>query len=208
MPQPHIPPKEDNIDTTELALNWPLEDHPEMIRKRNLEWSRYQGNYTVRMVHGQDLYLCPGDAYSEKLFVYRRQHIGLLLALARIPIEGVAIDIGANIGYVSAWLAKRPDVTKLFSFEPNPRLAPILRKNVDPRKGEIISQAVGAKSGTIEIGIHRTNSGWSGPSTTNEVADRVAVDGTSIDDFALNTPPLPAKDPPSSKSTLKGRNLR
>lgn len=39
------------------------------------------------------------------------------------------------------------------------------------------------------MGIHRTNSGWSGPSATSQVADLVTVGATSIDDFALGAAP-------------------
>ena len=123
------------------------------------------------MVHGQWLHLLPRDAYSQKLFsqklfVFRRQHIGLLLALARISLAregspGLAVDVGANIGYTAAWLAMRRDVRHVIAVEPNPTLVPLLERNLGAR-GTGIHAVATRESGRSEFPLNGIDSSWSG----------------------------------------------
>ena len=119
------------------------------------------------MVHGQSLHLLPGDAYSEKLYVFRRQDIGLLLALARVSLlspsgeRAIAVDVGANVGYNATWLALRADVNSIIAIEPNPRLVPVLEGNLGDR-GHVVHAVATRQNGQREFPVNPVNSSWSG----------------------------------------------
>lgn len=144
-----------------------LEVEPSEIEHRRASWLVYESDTAVRMVHGQSLHLLPGDSYSETLYVFRRQHIGLLLALARIPLvarggtPAIAVDVGANVGYTAAWLATRSDISNVIAIEPNPNLVPLLQRNLGAR-GTAIHAVATAESGQREFPVNSINSAWSG----------------------------------------------
>ena len=143
-----------------------LEAEPSDIEHRRKSWQSYDAGTAVRMMHGQSLHLLPRDASSEKLFVFRRQHIGLILALARISLArggsaGLAVDVGANVGYVAAWLAMRSDVQRVLAVEPNPRLVSLLEKNLGAR-GTVIHAVATRESGRREFPVDLVNSSLSG----------------------------------------------
>lgn len=143
-----------------------LEVEPSEIERRRASWPLYDSNTAVRMVHGQSLHLLPEDRYSEKLYVFRRQHIGLLLALARVSLgsrgtPALAVDVGANVGYTAAWLALRSDVSAVIAIEPNPSLVPLLRRNLGAR-GTAIHAVATAESGQLEFPLNPIDSSWSG----------------------------------------------
>lgn len=144
-----------------------LEGEPSEIEHRRASWLAYESDTVVRMVHGQSLHLLPGDSYSETLFVFRRQHIGLLLALARIPLiarggtPALAVDVGANVGYTAAWLAARSDVRDVIAIEPNSNLVPLLQSNLGAR-GTAIHAVATAESGHRKFPVNPINSAWSG----------------------------------------------
>lgn len=57
---------------------------------------------------------------------------------AKMPLNGIFIDVGANIGAISVFLAKlRPDVT-IYAFEASPRVFSYLSRNVAQNKLENI----------------------------------------------------------------------
>ena len=143
-----------------------LEAEPSDIERRRASWPNYDSGTAIRMVHGQWLHLLPRDAYSEKLFVFRRQHIGLLLALARISLAregspGLAVDVGANVGYTAAWLAMRSDVRHVIAVEPNPTLVPLLGKNLGAR-GTVVHAVATRERGRSEFPLNVIDSSWSG----------------------------------------------
>jgi hypothetical protein len=113
-----------------------LELEPTTIKHRELNFASYEPLERISMIHGQELSLRKSDEYSKTLFVYRRQHISLLIGLSRFDFlslttksKATCLDIGANIGYVSTYLAMRNDVDRIFSFEPNDETFEILKMN-------------------------------------------------------------------------------
>jgi len=113
-----------------------LELEPTTIKQRELNFISCESLERIPMIHGQELSLRKNDEYSKTLFVYRRQHISLLIGLSRFDFHSLTteskatcLDIGANIGYVSAYLAMRNDVDRIFSFEPNHETFEILKMN-------------------------------------------------------------------------------
>lgn len=162
-----------------------LENFPGVVNQRLKQWEAYDGDTAVQMVHGQTLFLLPGDDYSKTLFVYRRQHIGLLLGLARIDLQvGGAVDVGANIGYVSSWLASRPDVGMVYGFEPNERVFQRLQLNAARFCTENL--LVGARSeANVSFARNLTNSSWSGLGSVSNgfQFETVPRPQTSLDDY-------------------------
>lgn len=69
-----------------------------------------------------------------------------------LPENGVFVDIGANVGYISRQIARRFPNARVFAFEPNPRIYPILQKNLKafPRC-EPFHVGLGAKEGSLEF---------------------------------------------------------
>lgn len=166
-----------------------LEAEPIDVKRRRADWPAYTGNEAVGMVHGQSLHLLPGDAYSERLYVFRRQHIGLLLALARIslatPLGGpsIAIDVGANVGYLAAWLAQRSDIGTVVAIEPNPRLVPVLERNLGSR-GQVIHAVATRHSGRREFPVNAIDSSWSGFENPSSMEFRLEqVPAVAVDDI-------------------------
>jgi FkbM family methyltransferase len=172
-----------------------LEIEPKMIKSRELEFLNYSSRKRIQMIHGQELALRQGDEYSRTLFVYRRQHISLLIGLSRFDFNSLSsqqkvtcLDIGANLGYVSAYLAMRSDVNQIHSFEPNHETFQILKINsmyyekITPHQ-MLVSQSSG-------LGFHLPNLVNSAHSRTGSGEDfpkhaqkSKSVSMTSIDDF-------------------------
>ncbi len=47
--------------------------------------------------------------------------------------ESIAVDVGANGGYVAAWLSLRSEESTVVAIEPNPRLVPVLERKLGYR---------------------------------------------------------------------------
>ncbi len=166
-----------------------LEVEPSDVERRRAAWPTYEGDVACKMVQGQWLHLLPGDAYSEKLFVFRRQHIGLLLALARISLVGprgeqsLAVDVGANVGYVAAWLALRSDVSAVVAIEANPKLVPVLERNLGDR-GRVVHAVATRHSGRQEFPVNPIDSSWSGIENPSRMEFRLEhVPAVAIDEI-------------------------
>lgn len=112
-----------------------LENQPAVVIDRINDWEFYNPEDRVAMVHGQELLLRKDCSYSETLFCFRRTHLIELVALSRFQLDAktgepvVCFDIGANIGYVSSYLALRTDVKEIISFEPDPKTFAVLELN-------------------------------------------------------------------------------
>ena len=162
-----------------------LEREPSHVLRRDAAWPSYSGHEPVQMAHGQLLNLLPLDNSSRKLFVFRRQHMSLLFALARFDLRGrdgqpgTCWDVGANVGFISAFLAARSDVERVLAFEPNPRLLPVLQKNAARYpKIETWGVAVGSAPGSGVLFANDDDSGLSSASLS-AVDTSDAVDGES-----------------------------
>ena len=74
--------------------------------------------------------------------------------LASMDPEGIGIDLGANIGEVTAMMAAR--LAKVFAFEPDPWTFERLKENTAHLSNvEVIHAAVSTSDGEIEIYRHR-----------------------------------------------------
>jgi FkbM family methyltransferase len=139
------------------------------------------------MIHGQDLFLLPADGYSKTLFLYRRQHFALLAGIARLGFsrgeEVFAVDVGANVGYVSCSISQRSDISNVYSFEPNQVAFSFLAKNATD-KMECENLLVSNTTGKAKLLLNEVNSAWSGPKSTNMRGARsVEVDSVTLDGY-------------------------
>lgn len=96
----------------------------------------------------------------------------------------VALDIGANLGLVTHFLA--PRAGHVYAFEPNPEPLRIL-PSVVARNVTVLPIAVSDRSGTANLQISRSASGWTSNGATLETAARapfeLTVDVRRIDDL-------------------------
>jgi FkbM family methyltransferase len=74
----------------------------------------------------------------------------------RLPFDapsGVLLDLGANIGMTSIWLAKKFSFTQVIAVEPDPSNAALLRQNLDLNRinGQVVKAAIGPEEGTARF---------------------------------------------------------
>jgi FkbM family methyltransferase len=74
----------------------------------------------------------------------------------RLPFEnsnGILLDLGANIGMASVWLAKQYQFTRVIAVEPDPTNAALARANFELNgiDGQVMEAAVGPKEGTARF---------------------------------------------------------
>ncbi|PWU24584.1 MAG: hypothetical protein C5B48_05590 [Candidatus Rokuibacteriota bacterium] len=104
-------------------------------------------------------------------------------------LDADAVDVSANIGYYSLYLA--PAVRKVYAFEPNPRSVSVLRRNAAPNV--VFEEAVSDRVGT---GSPRP---WSG-SEVSRISGQprsttVEVSATTIDAFIARRPDVCVRNP-------------
>lgn len=74
----------------------------------------------------------------------------------RLPFEdssGVLLDLGANIGMASLWLAKSYSFTKVIAVEPDPNNAALVRQNLELNgiACQVLEAAIGPKEGVARF---------------------------------------------------------
>jgi FkbM family methyltransferase len=72
--------------------------------------------------------------------------------------SGALLDLGANIGLTTTWMATHNHFTRIVAVEPDHDNAVLLAKNLEQNgiKGEVIEAAVGPRDGTV----HFKKSSW------------------------------------------------
>jgi FkbM family methyltransferase len=67
--------------------------------------------------------------------------------------SGVLLDLGANIGMTSVWLATRFAFTQVIAVEPDPNNAALVRQNLELNgiSGQVLEAAIGPKEGTARF---------------------------------------------------------
>ena len=100
-------------------------------------------------------------------------------------------DIGANIGYFSLIAALvNPDL-HVTSFEPHPKLHPILLENIQVNNLGIVHQPIAVSDEVGEQQFFITKSDMSGSLVDGfrETLDKVTVPSTSVDHYVKQNPP-------------------
>lgn len=99
---------------------------------------------------------------------------------------GVAVDIGAHVGYYSVFLSKLVgEGGRVFSFEPSPVNFPLLKKNVFKLRNIVANNlAVGDKAGTVSFYQSKKGSGrHSLVSGRCDDVDEYKVEVVSLDQY-------------------------
>jgi FkbM family methyltransferase len=67
--------------------------------------------------------------------------------------SGILLDLGANIGMTSVWLAKKYLFPQVIAVEPDPNNAALVRQNLDLNgiTGQVLEVAVGPTEGTVRF---------------------------------------------------------
>ena len=98
----------------------------------------------------------------------------------RLPFPvpgGVLLDLGANIGLTSLWLAKRYPFTRIVAVEPEPSNAALVRQNFELNgiQADVLEAAIGARVGTATFQVCR-NSNQGKLSESGVLVSMVSVD--------------------------------
>ena len=82
---------------------------------------------------------------------YVRQELQLIGAL--LTVDDVVLDVGAGLGLVSTYCAKRVGSNRVFAFEADPDLEPCIRETYELNRVEptLDMCAVGARAGRVTI---------------------------------------------------------
>ena len=103
----------------------------------------------------------------------------------RIKNSRVAIDIGANIGITTIWMAKNSE--KVFSFEPEKQNIKRFKENLEANNinnVELIKKAVSDKKGELELNILESYGHHSlGKVATSKIVGIQKVDVVTLSDF-------------------------
>lgn len=124
----------------------------------------------VRTTDGFDMHIIPGEHIGTQLYLtgeYERSVVSMLLKYA--GQDDVLLDIGANVGYVSACFLHNVPRSKVFAVEPQPRIVDLLRANLrsfGPDRHEV-----------FPVGISDADAdGWLEMSSWNSGAAKVSAE--------------------------------
>ncbi|MEM7188736.1 MAG: FkbM family methyltransferase [Pseudomonadota bacterium] len=132
------------------------------------------------------------DAMTDNIqkFIMEKRHFWeeRLLSKALPALTGCrsALDIGANVGNHTLFFACVAGIEKVTAFEPQRHVFGILEKNIELNGlpgVTAINSAVGEKTGSADIAIHR-NTSFHG--TAYREADDGSVPVISVDEFATD----------------------
>ncbi len=144
----------------------------------------------VGMPNGRTLHLDPADGRSFALWQasgnVNRRSMALWQALLRLHPWSLILDVGANHGEMLLW-PELPQGARVYAFEPNPALAPLLRRSLADSgvAAEVVEAAVGSVDGRIALHLDRRWSGTSSLIAANTSGDyrTVEVPITRLDSF-------------------------
>jgi FkbM family methyltransferase len=80
----------------------------------------------------------------------------------RLPFDapsGALLDLGANIGLTSVWLAKNYSFSRVIAVEPDPNNASLVRRNLEINgiNGEALEAAIGPHEGVAKFEVNRSS---------------------------------------------------
>jgi FkbM family methyltransferase len=108
----------------------------------------------LQAVLGYDRYLRFFAWFKVRTLRWDRQERDFFYFLARLPEDGVALDVGANLGFLCVHLARQVAQGSVIAFEPRPDSHRVLRRMIR-RFGlhnvEIYPWAVGDRNGSVPM---------------------------------------------------------
>jgi FkbM family methyltransferase len=158
---------------------------------------RLRGNRIKRVetvdVGGPKMELDLSDDVQRDIYFWLYEGEDLRRCRELIHPGAVCLDVGANVGLYSLHLGiwAGPD-GRVFSFEPSPKVYPILKKNIEinalDRQIEAVNAAVGAAAGSVVFNVsHDGHSGWGSVNRFSDVhdSDPVTVRVLTLDGFLI-----------------------
>lgn len=103
---------------------------------------------------GFDQYLFCFSLFTIHTLRWNRKEGDFLHFLKRIPDGGVILDIGANIGIMTVWLARHKPASIILAFEPMPQNVKALRRVLEHYhfgNVRIVEKALGNQSGHVDM---------------------------------------------------------
>lgn len=107
----------------------------------------------------------------------------------RLPFDdpsGILLDLGANIGLTSVWLAKKYPIDRVIAVEPDPSNAILARRNLELNaiNGEVVEAAIGPHEGTARFESSRASN--LGRLSDKGVLVTMTTVGTIMEEFACS----------------------
>ena len=103
--------------------------------------------------------------------------VEILSAARRLRPEAVFVDIGAHIGTHTVYALRTGRFARAIAFEPEPRNARLLAKNLEinglAHAAVIVAKAAGTAAGNAQLHLHPRNSG------AHAIGEPPSVDGTA-----------------------------
>lgn len=94
---------------------------------------------------------------------------------------GLILDLGANVGYASVYLAKRYPNARIVAVEPDPSNFRALVRNTEPYPNVIAMEAA-IWPRAEQVAVDNSGPAWAHQVTTKGTAGMPSVDGITIDD--------------------------
>jgi len=150
------------------------------------------GSMLTQTLHGVKFFIDPEDmVIAPQMVVYRQWEADLSnLFIQLCNPDTVIVDVGANFGYFTILAASRIGLGgsgKVYSFEPNPKMAKLVRLNMEVNWSiapvEFLESAVAENSGDVVLHVpmaHGANASLSAPEDFQSEA--VSVKSVRLDD--------------------------
>ncbi|HJZ62043.1 MAG TPA: FkbM family methyltransferase [Miltoncostaeaceae bacterium] len=103
-----------------------------------------------------------------------------------LPRDGVAIDVGANVGAIALVLARAAPDGRVIAFEASPATVPVLRANLAANgEGgvEVVPVALGDRGGSVRLSAIAAGAGGSFVSPREAHGEGAEVAATTLDDW-------------------------
>lgn len=150
----------------------------------------------VRMPGGRTMHLHPQDGRGAALWTnagnVNRGSMALWQLLLRLHPWSVVLDVGANHGEMLLF-PDLPASARVVAFEPNPDLAPLLRRSLSDSgvPAEVVQSAVGSTDGRLTLYMDLRWSGTTSAIAANTSGTHRAVDVpiTRLDTFLAGLQP-------------------
>jgi FkbM family methyltransferase len=137
-------------------------------------------------IGGHKIFLDPNDALDLSINPNYEPELRALIQTKAKP-GGVAVDIGANIGYYTLILAKCVGPTgRVFAFEPAPVNFAVLQKNIEVngyKNVVAVKKAVSDKAATANLFLAEVNSGDHRIFDSGDGRRSIPIEMTTLDEF-------------------------
>lgn len=134
---------------------------------------------------GYNFWFKKGDkVIGERISLRKYERFETYLIRSLSTKSGIALDVGANIGYYSLILSKI--VKKVIALEPEPENLKLLKKNINGNRInniEVVGKAVSDRRTKLKLGLSADNFGDHQISVFDKKRKVVAVDSISLDSF-------------------------